>query len=223
MDITLYGPFYSTNIYAFFRALSGQSWSACSTEGLLVYAINPTSIFNPFDLDMEVKPAAIRRLLYGGAQLDDADNREMARDYNQALVMALKLNDPQLIREVLECVPAQQQSAVVRGLPFFAVAPALLDFLAAELEASAHVDFYAGWCRHVLFVHGVALKSNSRELMPSINHIIKALTRKRTGLNRLVDANVHAVRYLTHAAELKRAAKATTTMSDVSGHDVMTD
>lgn len=72
---------------------SGQSWTAVSTEGLLVYALNKGIVFDPFQLSTEVTPKAARALLRD------------ERNYAGALMMALKLNEPNLLQEVIESVP----------------------------------------------------------------------------------------------------------------------
>lgn len=71
---------------------AGRSWVACSTEGLLVYSLDQAIVFDPFDLEMDITPANIRETL----------NKE---EYSAALMLSFRLNEQNLIQEVLESVP----------------------------------------------------------------------------------------------------------------------
>ena len=71
----------------------GQSWAACSTEGLMVYSTHTDELFDPFDLDPTITPESTRALLSGEL-----------RDPGRALIMALRLNETLLIAEAMESV-----------------------------------------------------------------------------------------------------------------------
>lgn len=42
---------------------SGQSWSAATTEGLLIYSIDTGLVFDPFELEIGITPSTIKRTL----------------------------------------------------------------------------------------------------------------------------------------------------------------
>ena len=42
---------------------TGRAWSAATTEGLLVYSLDESLTFDPFDLDEDVTPDAIAKAL----------------------------------------------------------------------------------------------------------------------------------------------------------------
>lgn len=69
---------------------TGRAWSACTTEGLLIYSIDTTTMFDPIDINETITPSSIRQTLY-----DKADSA-------LALLMALKLNEKSLIAEIIE-------------------------------------------------------------------------------------------------------------------------
>jgi len=71
---------------------AGRSWAAATTEGLLVYSLDDASAFDPLDLDIDLTPASTLAALEQGRLLD-------------ALMMALRLNEPALLRSVYERVP----------------------------------------------------------------------------------------------------------------------
>lgn len=76
----------------------GRSWAAATTEGLVVFSLESDVVFDPFQLDCDVTPEGIQQA---------SSNREHTR----ALLMALRLNEPQLICQVMEAVkPCDSES-----------------------------------------------------------------------------------------------------------------
>lgn len=42
---------------------NGRSWAAATTEGLLIYSLDDSYIFDPFDLDIDITPQTIFQTL----------------------------------------------------------------------------------------------------------------------------------------------------------------
>ncbi|CAG7724348.1 unnamed protein product [Allacma fusca] len=97
---------------------TGRSWSATTTEGLLMYSCDVQFMFDPLGADENVTPASIKNVL-------------LNEQYDNALMMALRLNVDQNIREVVESVPGTHTEAVCQSLSLEYVA-LLLRFLAEE-------------------------------------------------------------------------------------------
>ena len=74
---------------------TGREFAAATTEGLLMYSLDSQMLFDPFELEEDVTPKATREMVRG-------------QDYDRALSMALRLNEPHLIREVIEQIPHHQ-------------------------------------------------------------------------------------------------------------------
>lgn len=74
---------------------SGRSWAATTTEGLLVYSLDGSMVFDPYDLDLDVTPLSIHQQL-------------RRQEWLSAIVLAFKLNERALKQEVLETVPHEQ-------------------------------------------------------------------------------------------------------------------
>lgn len=74
----------------------GRAWAACTTEGLLIYSIDTTAMFDPIDLNETITPLSIRQTLYD------------KNDPYVALLMALKLNEKPLIVEIIENIEASK-------------------------------------------------------------------------------------------------------------------
>lgn len=83
------------NLFCF---LSGRSWAATTTEGLLVYSLDGSLIFDPYDLDLDVTPASIRKQL-------------RLQEWVAAIILAFRLNESALKQEVLEKVPHEQSES----------------------------------------------------------------------------------------------------------------
>ena len=73
--------------------VTGQSWAAVTTEGLLVYTLDTGLVFDPLDLAEEVTPEAAREAV--------AQKR-----FSVALAMSLRLCDRELVARVVETVPS---------------------------------------------------------------------------------------------------------------------
>uniref|UniRef100_A0A3P8SH77 PWP2 small subunit processome component n=1 Tax=Amphiprion percula TaxID=161767 RepID=A0A3P8SH77_AMPPE len=125
---------------------TGRSWAATTTEGLLVYSLDGSLVFDPYDLDLDVTPASIRKQL-------------RLQDWASAVVLAFRLNENALKQEVLETVPHEQSDS----LPDVYVEK-LLGFVASCLEKSGHLQFYLTWAQNLLMLHGQKLKNRSGSL-----------------------------------------------------------
>lgn len=103
-------------------APTGEQFAAATTEGLLIYSLNSSQIFDPWDLQIDITPSAIRKAI------DEQDHLQ-GKNFNTqpfcfkffnfhfkyflALTMALKLNETDLIRQAIETVPVNDGSYVI--------------------------------------------------------------------------------------------------------------
>ena len=67
----------------------GRAWAAATTEGLLIYSLDSSIVFSPYDLDIDITHEQILDLLH-------------QKEYTAALVSSLRLNEDSLIQRVLE-------------------------------------------------------------------------------------------------------------------------
>ncbi|KAG5852379.1 hypothetical protein ANANG_G00061770 [Anguilla anguilla] len=174
---------------------TGRSWAASSTEGLLVYSLDGTLVFDPFDLDLDVTPASVRRQL-------------RRAEWAAAIVLAFRLNEAALTREVLEAVPHEQISVVCGSLPDIYVEK-LLHFVGSALESSGHLQFYLTWAQRLLTLHGQKLKNRSGAILPIIQSLQKSIQRHFEDLSKLCDWNIYNIQYaraLSNQKGIKRPA-----------------
>uniref|UniRef100_A0A8C1MB77 PWP2 small subunit processome component n=1 Tax=Cyprinus carpio TaxID=7962 RepID=A0A8C1MB77_CYPCA len=173
---------------------TGRSWAAASTEGLLIYSLDASLVFDPYDLDMDVMPASIRQQV-------------KKKEWASAILLSFRLNEMPLIREVLEAVPYDQITVVCSSLPDVYV-DKLLNFVASTLEKSNHLQFYLSWAQCLLTLHGQKLKNRSGAVLPTVQQLLKSIQRHSDYLSKLCDWNIYNIRYAA-ALSKQRGVKRT--------------
>ncbi|TNM93985.1 hypothetical protein fugu_002161 [Takifugu bimaculatus] len=175
---------------------TGRSWAATTTEGLLIYSLDGSMVFDPYDLDLDVTPVSIRQQL-------------RRQEWVAAIILAFRLNEKALKQEVLETVPHDQISVICASLPDIYVEK-LLGFVAACLENSGHLQFYMMWAQNLLMLHGQKLKNRSAAILPTLQALQKSIQRHVDNLSKLCDFNMYNIRYaaaLSRQRGLKRTAE----------------
>ncbi|KAK7893540.1 hypothetical protein WMY93_022692 [Mugilogobius chulae] len=150
---------------------TGRSWAATSTEGLVVYSLDSSMVFDPYDLDLDVTPDSIRKQL-------------RLKEWTSAIVLAFRLNEKSLKQEVIETVPHDQIGVVCGSLPNIYVEK-LLGFIASCLEKSGHLQFFMSWAQTLLMLHGQKLKNRSGAILPTLQALQKAIQRHYDSLSKL--------------------------------------
>ncbi|BGP02615.1 putative WD repeat protein [Rhodotorula toruloides ATCC 204091] len=162
---------------------TGRSWAAASTEGLLVYSLDDSITFDPFELDVDITPASILETL----------NEE--RHYLKALVMSLRLNERPLIQTVYEAIPPSAVPLLTRQLPVTYLDP-VLRFLATQLEKSPHVEFHLVWISSLFAAHGKHLRQYSSQHAATFRGLQKGLTDVQESIVRLSDDNSFTLQFV---------------------------
>ena len=83
---------------------TGRTWAAASTKGRLIYSLDETVTFNPFDLTLDLTPLSILKAL---------DSHE----YLKALIIGFRLNEKPPIQRVYEKIPREDIHLITRQLP----------------------------------------------------------------------------------------------------------
>jgi periodic tryptophan protein 2 len=164
-------------------APTGRSFCAASTEGLLIYSLDTIPLFDPIDLDLAVTPASTLHVL------------QKEKDYLKALVMAFRLNEAPLLRQVFESIPHNSISLVVEELPVVYV-PRLLRFVGLQTEESPHLEFCLLWVQAILTSHGQWVGENRAKVDAELRTVSRAVGRIRDELRRLADENCFTIDYL---------------------------
>jgi periodic tryptophan protein 2 len=150
---------------------TGRAWAAASTEGLLIYSLDETISFDPFDLSIDLTPQSILSVL-------------SSREFFKALIMAFRLAEQPLIQRVYESIPRGDIRLIARQLPVVYV-PQLLRFVAHHLERSPHLEFDLVWVNALLMTHGRYLRERSGEFASVFRALQKGLTDFEQSISRL--------------------------------------
>lgn len=164
-------------------APTGRAFCAASTEGLLIYSLDTTPLFDPYDLDVTVTPASTLYVL------------QNEKDYLKALVMAFRLNEAPLVRKVFEGIPYTNVALVVQKLPVVYV-PRLLRFVAMQTEESPHLEFCLLWIKAILDSHGQWIGNNREIVDTEMRTVSRAVGKIRDDLRLLADENIYMLDYL---------------------------
>ncbi|KAJ0924868.1 putative transcription factor WD40-like family [Helianthus annuus] len=163
-------------------APTGRSWAAATTEGVLVYSMDDNFIFDPTDLDIDVTPEAIEAAL--------GENQP-----SRALILSLRLNEDNLIKKCIVAVAPVDIKAVVASIPFKYL-NRLIQTFAELLENCPHLEFILRWCQELSKCHGHSIQQNSRNLLPALKSLQKAITRLHQDLGDTCSSNEYMLRYL---------------------------
>ncbi|VDK18089.1 unnamed protein product [Anisakis simplex] len=138
---------------------TGLSFAVCSTEGVCVFSRDNRLIFDPYELNVEVTPKGIKQKL---AQAE----------YSHALVMALRLNDAQLIEQCVLATPLAQVDVVTRSLAII-YAEKLLQWLSngKNTLAQRHIQLWQLWLKSILLEHAQQIKLNRSANLASLTAI----------------------------------------------------
>ncbi|KAF2841316.1 WD40 repeat-like protein [Patellaria atrata CBS 101060] len=161
---------------------AGRAFCAASTEGLLIYSLDNTLQFDPFDLDVSITPATTLKTLQQG-------------DYLRALVMALRLSSPSLLQRVYRAVPAADVPLLAKRLPELYLAR-VLRFVAQEAAESPLLEFNLKWIEALLRTHGRVLKERRAEFAPEMRLVGMVVERVKRELVGLAERNVYNIKYL---------------------------
>lgn len=144
---------------------TSSAFAAASTEGLLIYSIDNSVIFDPFDLDVDITPEATLETLG-------------EKEYLTALVMAFRLNEEYLIHKVYETIPVQDITLISNDLPTVYV-DKLLAFIGNLInkQDSHHFEFNLIWIRSLISSHGKYIMNHKHEFLSSLKLIQRFLSK----------------------------------------------
>ncbi|RKP12721.1 WD40 repeat-like protein [Piptocephalis cylindrospora] len=177
---------------------TGRSWAGAATEGLVIYTLDDTVQFDPFELDLDLTPESTREASAQGEHL-------------RAVVMAVRLGEEALLRQCYEATPPDDVALVVRPMPTRYLNRVLI-FVAAETEKTPHIEFHLKWIEAILGYHGEWVRQNTATLKPSLRAVRKAIANQHEHLGKVCNENTYAIQYLASLA--RRQAVTEDTMEE---------
>ncbi|KAJ1650914.1 U3 snoRNP protein [Dispira simplex] len=161
---------------------TGRAWAAVSSEGLIIYSLDDTWLFDPFDLDTTITPSNVQKVL-------------TQHEYLKALVMAFRLNMPPLIAQVYEAVPPSEVPLLTHDFPKLYL-DRMFTFIASHSDQNPHVEFHLMWVSHLMKHHLPYIKSNMTLLQPVLRNLQKSVVRMHRDLAKLCNDNTYTIRYM---------------------------
>ncbi|AAS50422.1 AAR057Wp [Eremothecium gossypii ATCC 10895] len=162
---------------------SANAFAAASTEGLLVYSVDDSVLFDPFDLDLDITPQAVLDALANG-------------DYLHATVMAFRLNEEYLINKVYEAIPPDHISLLCSNLPVVYV-PRILKFIGDFAMDSQHLEFNLLWVKFLLAAHGHYMVAHKHQFASALRAVQRFLGRVAKDVAAAARSNTHSHTFLT--------------------------
>lgn len=159
---------------------TGRNFAVACTEGIVIFSTDEYLLFDPFDLGVDVTPQNVH---------ESIKNEE----FQTALMMALRLNEENLILRAFEAVPLTQLDLVCR-LPRNFLEPAL-SFLSKHIQVTRHLEFFIRVCRSMLFCHAEHLQS-SGSCAPHLRILGKYLNQWHQDFSKLCDQNIWMLDYI---------------------------
>jgi periodic tryptophan protein 2 len=187
------GP-YSRNVMPAIRttdlsfASTGRAWAVCCTEGVLIWSLDSTFVFDPLDLDLEITPFSIRQLTHKG-------------QYTAALISALRINQPEAIEGVIDAIGPENIPIVAASIPPRYL-HGLFTWLAGASERSSRVGRSVAWMRALMMaVSRVDGAGERRDLAGPMRRWMHVLEAVRLDVANRARENVYAIAYLTNGAK----------------------
>jgi periodic tryptophan protein 2 len=151
-------------------APTGRSWSAAGTEGLVVYSLDDTLAFDPFDLEIDITPDSVLEFSRDGLHL-------------KALVMAFRLGERSVIDAVFSHVPSDEILLVSKDIPIKYL-DRMLKYLVTVLEQSPRVEYAMLWAVNLLKNHARHYKDNANLYGSMLRGVQKGMSRLQDDLSK---------------------------------------
>ncbi|KAG2225208.1 hypothetical protein INT45_009537 [Circinella minor] len=161
---------------------TGRSWAAATTDGLLIYSLDDTILFDPFDLEIDITPETVMEALE-------------EKEYLRSLCMAFRLNEKSILHKVFEAIPPGSIDIVARTISEKYL-DKLLQFIGVHMEHSPHIEFHLMWVVSVMTAHGRYLKEHRGEFQSVFRTLHKSINRVRDDISNLCDTNTYTLKYL---------------------------
>lgn len=163
-------------------APTGRAFCAASTEGLLVFSLDASIAFDPFDLDITVTPSTTLKTLE-------------QKEYLKAMVMAFRLNNAKLVTRVYRSVPPMDIALLVKDLPNVYL-DRLLRHIAQQADASPHLELNLLWLEALLKSHGAVLKQRQGEYAEVVRMVQRAIGKIQKDIMSMAESNEHMIDFL---------------------------
>lgn len=142
---------------------TASQFACTSTVGLLIFSVDDTVLFDPFDLDFDITPMAVKEAI-------------AEKEFLEAFIMSFRLNDYHIINEVYESIPLKDISIIAKNIPLPHLKK-ILKFIGEYSIDSYHLEFNLFWIKHILSYHGHYIVNNKFKFGTELRLLQKFLVR----------------------------------------------
>ncbi|KAK8793424.1 hypothetical protein WA158_004783 [Blastocystis sp. Blastoise] len=168
---------------------SGETFSCATNQGLLIYSLDPSLSFEPFDIQEDITPSSITIALNN-------------QDYSKALIYSLHLNETEYIKICLSSIPLSQVTAITNTIPrLFLVR--FLQIICDQINSTPYLEYYIIWCLTIFKVHGEYIRANNRKYISVLRNVQRVLTTHYQQNQKISDQNKYLLNYLTKGSKPK--------------------
>mmetsp|Transcript_6925 Transcript_6925/g.8609 ORF Transcript_6925/g.8609 Transcript_6925/m.8609 type:complete len:483 (-) Transcript_6925:30-1478(-) len=160
---------------------TGRAFVAATTEGMLLYSLDETLTFDPFELDIDVTPENTLMTLNRG-------------QYLKALIMSLQLNEEELIRKVFYGIPPSQIQMTAKDIPANYLAR-ILSFLSRSMYNSPHIQYHLLWSSQLLSFHSHTIETDVNTFITALRDLQKNISAEYQDLSKLCGENKFTLEY----------------------------
>lgn len=160
----------------------GKSFACATTEGVLIYSIINTQVFTPYNLDIDVT-------------LENLIEELKRKNYLQALIMALRFNQPKILVKTFELIPASSIEIMSSNFPINYL-DKMMNFLAYTLEHCTNIELSLTWCKFILKYNDEALEIFRDKKEGFIKAIHRSLTYYENSLLKITNENLYTLKTL---------------------------
>ncbi|KAI0987260.1 hypothetical protein GJ496_011125, partial [Pomphorhynchus laevis] len=178
------------DVYCVCICPTGRNMIICTSEGAPLYSLDHLSNFDPFDLKYDATPEQVH-----------FDMNEC--QFASALDKALRLNNTQLINEVILATPVETIPCIVNRSDSVWI-QRLLSFLSTELLSTISIELYMKWIDALLSNHLFALKTQSQAIRPILCELQKNITFRFQLLGNIIANASQMAKYSGQAVNLIR-------------------
>lgn len=186
---------------------TGRAFCAASTEGLLVYSLDASIAFDPFDLDIDITPQSTLEAL-------------KKKEYLKALVMCFRLNSAKLLTKIYRSIPANDIPLVVAGVPTVYL-ERLLRHIATQSDTSPFLELNLLWLEALLKTHGKLFKDKQGDYAEVVRMVQRAVGRIRKEIMSVADTNDHLVEFLLAQPRKGKTALEIKRIEDAADEDMV--
>ncbi|KAI8855000.1 WD40-repeat-containing domain protein [Chytridium lagenaria] len=149
-----------------------KDMGSCFDRRTLLYSLDDSIIFDPFDLEVDITPESIGELL------------KERKEFLKALVMALRLGERDIIDKIYVAIPKDEIAAIVKNLPKKYLEK-VIRLIVHQFDVSPSVHQHLLWSSLVIRFHGQYLKDRSQEFAPSLRALTKCASKVFDALGKM--------------------------------------